>query len=288
MTGVRVIELAAWVAGPAADAVLADWGADVIKIEPPTGDPFRYMVRLRHDGSNPAFELDNRGKRSLGLDVSTDGGRDLLHRLLDGADVFLSNLRPGTLATLGLGGPARELLRVEGYTEATKLSITLWYVNDGRYSANEEAYATAIKAQLEETGVFQVELAGAGWDEIRLQISQCGLPAYLLGWPSPGQPTSYLDVSSWTDFFVINTDRVFCSNYESERMTNLVADARAEVEEGARLELYGRIQTLWAAELPTLPLTQEPRRAVSLPTIDGVRIDALGLMHYEWLTKAGE
>lgn len=183
---------------------------------------------------------------------------------------------------------ARELLRLEGYTANEKLPITLWYVNDGRYSVNEEAYANTIKAQLEETGVFQVELAGAGWDEFRLQISQCGFPAYLLGWPSPGQPTSYLDATSWTDFFVTNTNRVFCSNYESEQMTELVAEARAEVEEGPRLELYGRIQTLWAAELPTLPLTQESRRAVSLPTIDGVRVDGLGMMHYEWLTKEVE
>lgn len=68
-------------------------------------------------------------------------------------------------------------------------------------------------------------------------------------------------------------------------MTKLVAEARAEVEEGPRLEKYGQIQTLWAKELPTLPLTQESRRAVSLTTIGGVRIDALGMMYYEWLTK---
>lgn len=181
---------------------------------------------------------------------------------------------------------ARALLSAEGYNETERLPFTLWYVNDGRYSPNEEAYATAIKTQLEETGVFQVELAGAGWDEFRLQISQCGFPAYLLGWPSPGQPTTYLDATSWTDFFVTATDSIFCSNYESERMDDLVAEARAEIEEGPRLELYGRVQTLWAEELPTLPLTQEPRRAVSLPTIDGVRVDALGMMHYEWLTKS--
>jgi peptide/nickel transport system substrate-binding protein len=183
---------------------------------------------------------------------------------------------------------ARELLRQEGYTAEEKLPITLWFVNDGRYSDVEEGYANAIKAQLEETGVFQVTVSGAGWDEFRLQISQCNFPAYLLGWPSRGQPTSYLDASSWTDFFVTNTDRVFCSNYESTRMTALVAEARGELDEGQRLTVYGEIQQLWADELPTLPLTQEPRRAISLPTIDNVRIDALGLMHYEWLTKEGE
>ena len=83
-----------------------------------------------------------------------------------------------------------------------------------------------------------------------------------------------------------NTNRVFCSNYESEEMTELVAAARAELADGPRLEAYGAIQQLWAEELPTLPLTQEPRRVISLPTIDGVRIDAWGMMHYEWLRKA--
>jgi len=194
---------------------------------------------------------------------------------------------PGHLATFPARDleAARALLRVEGYTETNKLPITLWYLNDGRYSAIEETYAGAIKTQLEETGVFQVELAGTDWSEFRLQISQCGLPMYLIGWPSPGQPVSYLDATSWTDFFVTDTDRVFCSNYSSDKMTKLVAEARAEVEEGPRLEKYGQIQTLWAKELPTLPLTQESRRAVSLTTIGGVRVDALGMMHYEWLTK---
>lgn len=102
MSGIRVVELAAWVAGPAVATILADWGADVIKIEPPTGDPFRYMVNLGTDGLNPAFELDNRGKRSLGLDVATAGGRDVLLELLGTADVFVSNLRPAQLRSLRL------------------------------------------------------------------------------------------------------------------------------------------------------------------------------------------
>lgn len=194
---------------------------------------------------------------------------------------------PGHVDTL----PARDLERARalllevGYSESVRLPITLWYVSDGRYSAVEEAYANAIKAQVEETGVFQVEVAGATWDEFRLQIAQCGFPAYLLGWPSPGQTTGYLDATSWTDFFVANTSSVFCSNYESNRMTELVTAAHEETDEAARLDAYRRVQELWADELPTLDLTQEPRRAVSLPSIDNVRIDALGLMHYEWLRK---
>jgi peptide/nickel transport system substrate-binding protein len=180
---------------------------------------------------------------------------------------------------------ARIFLREEGYTETKKLPVEIWYVNDGRYSSVEEAYANAIKAQLEETNIFEVTINGVTWDEFRLQIDQCAFPAYLLGWPSPGQPVSYLDASSWTDFFVTTTDRIFCSNYESPRMTELIAEARGELDPTKRLEVLGQIQRLWADELPTLDLTQAPRRAVSLPTIDGVRVDALGLMHYEWLAK---
>ena len=101
MVGVRVVELAAWVAGPAAGAVLADWGAEVVKVEPVEGDPFRHMVKIGVEGTNPPFELDNRGKRAIGLDVHRPEGRAVVEELLGTADVFISNLRPGTLAALG-------------------------------------------------------------------------------------------------------------------------------------------------------------------------------------------
>ena len=66
--GIRVVEIGMWVAGPAAAGILGDWGAEVIKIEPPEGDPFRALLSaLGLDGSNPPFELDNRNKRSIAL-----------------------------------------------------------------------------------------------------------------------------------------------------------------------------------------------------------------------------
>ena len=78
MSGVRVVELGFWVAGPSAGGVLADWGAEVVKIEPPDGDPFRGLY-LAVSGAelpaNPPFELDNRGKRSIALDLRTEDGR---------------------------------------------------------------------------------------------------------------------------------------------------------------------------------------------------------------------
>ncbi len=104
MDGVRVIEIGVWVAGPAAGGVLADWGADVVKIEPPEGDPAR-TFRLMFGAdmpNNPVFEMDNRSKRSIVLDLTTDAGREIAEELIATADVFVTNLRIGALARLGL------------------------------------------------------------------------------------------------------------------------------------------------------------------------------------------
>ncbi len=181
----------------------------------------------------------------------------------------------------------RSLMLEAGYTPDNPLEITIWFVNDGRYSAQEEQYINAISDQLEATGVFLVDISGAPWDQFRVQISQCGYAAYLLGWPSPGRPADTLDPSSWTDFFVENTDRVFCSNYESAEMDELLLASRKENDAALRAGVYAQIQALWANELPTLDITQEPRRALSLAKVDDVGIDALGLLHYELLTKGG-
>jgi len=105
LDGVRVAELAVWVAGPGAGGILADWGADVIKVEPPGGDPYRTFLNVLGGDlpSNPVFELDNRGKRAIALDLSSVRGIALVHELVAGADVFLSNLRPASLGRIGLG-----------------------------------------------------------------------------------------------------------------------------------------------------------------------------------------
>lgn len=104
MAGVRVVELGVWVAGPAAGGVLADWGADVIKIEPPTGDPARTFQRMLGGDmpNNPVFELDNRSKRSIVIDLAVTAGREIALELLDAADVFITNIRADALARIGL------------------------------------------------------------------------------------------------------------------------------------------------------------------------------------------
>jgi crotonobetainyl-CoA:carnitine CoA-transferase CaiB-like acyl-CoA transferase len=105
LADLRVVELGVWVAAPSAAALLADWGADVIKIESPTGDPMRHAfgsLGIDKDFPNPAFAQDNRGKRSVVLDLREQVDRDRLEELLDTADVFVSNLRPDALDGLGL------------------------------------------------------------------------------------------------------------------------------------------------------------------------------------------
>jgi crotonobetainyl-CoA:carnitine CoA-transferase CaiB-like acyl-CoA transferase len=104
MEGVKVVELGVWVAGPAAGGILADWGADVIKIEPPDGDPARMFGRMLgiEDGVSPPFEMDNRSKRSIVLDLTTPDDQATALELLRDADVFITNVRPGALRRIGL------------------------------------------------------------------------------------------------------------------------------------------------------------------------------------------
>jgi crotonobetainyl-CoA:carnitine CoA-transferase CaiB-like acyl-CoA transferase len=105
LRGVTVVELGHWMAAPAAGGVLADWGADVIKIEPHGGEPMRHIwgsAGANPDAPNGGFTSANRGKRSLELDVRSAAGREALDKLLERADVLLSNLRPSALERLGL------------------------------------------------------------------------------------------------------------------------------------------------------------------------------------------
>ena len=103
LAGVRVVELGLWLAGPACAAILADWGASVTKLEPLDGDPFRGYAWMFGGHINPPFELDNRGKRSVSVDLSRPEGLEVALALLAEADVFVTNYRPGGLDRLGLG-----------------------------------------------------------------------------------------------------------------------------------------------------------------------------------------
>jgi crotonobetainyl-CoA:carnitine CoA-transferase CaiB-like acyl-CoA transferase len=105
LQGIRVVELGLWVAGPAAAGILADWGAEVVKIEMPRGDPMRRLFGALSGSKEercPPFDLYNRGKRSLAVDINHADGIALVQRLVATADVFVSNMRPQFLERIGL------------------------------------------------------------------------------------------------------------------------------------------------------------------------------------------
>jgi len=110
LEGIRIVECAIWHAGPGASAILGDMGAEVIKIETLKGDPEReqkYLGAVKFEVSGKPdwgflFELSNRNKKGICLDIHTEKGRQIFHRLIESADVFLTNLRKSTKPKLGI------------------------------------------------------------------------------------------------------------------------------------------------------------------------------------------
>lgn len=103
LAGIRVLEVANWLAAPAGCALLADAGADVIKIETPGGEPYRaYRGTAGELPFNPFFELDNRGKRGITLNLDRPAAREVIYRLVGESDIFVSNLLPKRRERYGL------------------------------------------------------------------------------------------------------------------------------------------------------------------------------------------
>jgi crotonobetainyl-CoA:carnitine CoA-transferase CaiB-like acyl-CoA transferase len=125
LTGLRVIELGQLIAGPFASKILAEFGADVIKVEPPTGgDPLRGW-RLIHEGTSVWWAAHARNKRSLTLDLRTPEGQEVIRQLAKDADILIENFRPGAMEKWGLGfkdlhalNPKLIMLRVSGYGQS--------------------------------------------------------------------------------------------------------------------------------------------------------------------------
>src|SRR3990167_481192 len=127
LAGLRVIELGQLIAGPFAGKTLADFGAEVIKIEPPPaagtpgGDPLRQW-RMLHNGTSVWWQAQSRNKQSVVLDLRTPEGRETVARLIDEADVVIENFKPGTMEKWGLGyealsarNPGLIMLCISGY-----------------------------------------------------------------------------------------------------------------------------------------------------------------------------
>ena len=99
LAGIRIVEQGTFITGPCTGMMLADLGADVIKVESPGGDPYR---SYQGGHFSPHFQAYNRNKRSVVLDLTTPAGRDSARALLEDADVFVTNIRAGALQRIGL------------------------------------------------------------------------------------------------------------------------------------------------------------------------------------------
>jgi crotonobetainyl-CoA:carnitine CoA-transferase CaiB-like acyl-CoA transferase len=140
LAGIRVVDLTTVVVGPTATLYLADFGADVIKVESPGGDLLRSLGGQSNSGElSGKFMHFNRNKRSLALDLKREEGRDALHRLLTTADVFVANVRPAALERLGLGV---EALR-SGHPRLILCNL-MGFGRGGRYR-DRPAYDTIIQ-----------------------------------------------------------------------------------------------------------------------------------------------
>ncbi len=106
LEGIRILDFTRVLAGPYCTALLADLGADIIKIEPPHGDDYRHIGPFYPDGSSALFESVNRGKRSVVLDLADPDHRAIAETLAKGADVVVENFRPGVADKLGIGAAA--------------------------------------------------------------------------------------------------------------------------------------------------------------------------------------
>jgi formyl-CoA transferase len=122
LQGLRVIEMGQLIAGPFAGKTLGEFGADVVKIEPPgSGDPLRNW-RLIQEGTSVWWQVQSRNKRSIALDLRSTEGQDIARKLIAEADVLIENFRPGTLEGWGMGydvlsalNPGLVMLRISGY-----------------------------------------------------------------------------------------------------------------------------------------------------------------------------
>ncbi len=134
LSGCRVIELAHIMAGPVAGLMLADMGADVIKVEKTNGDDSRRFVPPTMNGESAAFLMMNRNKRGIVVDLKTDGGKDILRRVVEQSDVVIENYRLGTMEKLGLGyDTLRKLNPGLIYCEVSGFGRTGPYANRGGF-----------------------------------------------------------------------------------------------------------------------------------------------------------
>jgi crotonobetainyl-CoA:carnitine CoA-transferase CaiB-like acyl-CoA transferase len=182
-SSLRVVEVGSWIAAPCASALFADLGAEVIKIEPPAGDPGRRFVSSAGGGADlsPAFELFNRGKRSVVLDITSPSDRQRLDTLLSSSDVLITNMRAGTLERAGLD-PAEVLARCPRLVYASITGLGLRGADRDRASYDVGAFwaRTGLLHQITVPGEPPAHPAGGYGDAVTALASFSAVLAALL------------------------------------------------------------------------------------------------------------
>lgn len=157
LKGVRVLDLTSVLMGPYATQMLGDYGADVIKVEAPGGDVTRQIGPSRNQGMGPVFLHANRNKRSIGIDLKSDGGRAALLKLVETADILVYNLRPQAMERLGLGYDA-----IRGINPRIVYAGLFGFGQDGPYAA-KAAYDDLIQG----ASTLSALMASSGSDRPR-------------------------------------------------------------------------------------------------------------------------
>lgn len=183
LAGIRVLDLSIWRPGPYATSLLVALGADVLKVEPPGGDPMRHYTGL--------FDVINAGKRSVELDLKDDAGRERAGELAAAADVIVEGFRPGVLARFGLdyesvrtGNPGVVYCSISGYGQSDPRAPL------PGHDVNYQAWAGALAPEGGAAHVSPLPIA----DLASGQTGAFGICAALLGRATTGEGT-YLDVS---------------------------------------------------------------------------------------------
>ncbi|MGP3533885.1 CaiB/BaiF CoA transferase family protein [Microbacterium sp. RD1] len=162
LDGIRVVDVSSTFMGPYCTSLLAQWGADVVKVEPPHGDVMRLVGDSKNEGMGPVFINANRGKRSLGLDLKSPAAREVLDRLVRTADIFVHNVRASGERRLGIDAP--RMLEVN----PTLVHCSFrGFGSDGPY-ASRPAYDDVIQAA---SGVAVIQGNGGAPEYVRQALA---------------------------------------------------------------------------------------------------------------------
>ena len=192
LKGFRVVELAMWAAGPMVGAILADWGAEVIKIESADGDPFR-ALNLRPGKETVTetsleFLVNNRAKRSIVLDVKTEDGRRIALELIHQADVFLTNLRSNALERMGLDyATVSKIEPALVYCHVTGYGVEGEWRDKAAYDVGAFFARAAVAATLLPPGDEPMMRCGAFGDYYTAMTAAAGVCAALLARQQTGR-----------------------------------------------------------------------------------------------------